>query len=97
MSTRQRKLAIVFSVTFSLTVLVVSVLTASAQEAPRITKEELRGMLDNPDVIVIDVRFGGDWERNTLKIKGAVREDPGNLDSWISKYPEEKTLILYCA
>ncbi len=75
----------------------VCVLAASAQEAPRITKEELQGMIGNPGVSIIDVRLGGDWESSDLKIKGAVREDPRNLDSLISKYPKEKTLVLYCA
>ncbi len=92
-----RRLTTALSATFFLTVLAVSVLAASAQEAPRITKEELKGMLDNPDVTIIDVRLGGDWENSGLKIKGAVREDPRNLDSVISKYPKEKTLVLYCA
>jgi rhodanese-related sulfurtransferase len=68
-----------------------------AQEAPKITKEEVLGMLSNPDVIIIDVRSGGDWNGSELKIKGALREDPRNVSSWISKYPKEKTLVLYCA
>jgi hypothetical protein len=32
-----------------------------AQEAPKITKEDLLGVLGNSDVIIIDVRIGGDW------------------------------------
>ncbi len=94
---RNRTLATASSVIVFLTVLVVSVLAANAQEAPRITKEALRGMLDNPDVVIIDVRLRGDWENSDLKIKGAVREDPRNVDSLISKYPKEKTLVFYCA
>jgi len=39
---------------------------------PKITKEEVLGMLDNSDVIIIDLRSSG----GELKIKGAVREDP---------------------
>lgn len=84
-------------VTLCLTVVGISALTALAQEAPRITKEELKETLGNPDVIIIDVRLGRDWENSELRIKGALREDPGNVNSWISKYPKEKTLVLYCA
>lgn len=84
-------------VTLCLTVVGISALTALAQEAPRITKEELKETLSNPDVIIIDVRLGRDWENSELRIKGALREDPGNVNSWISKYPKEKTLVLYCA
>jgi len=41
-----------------------------------ITKEQLKGLLDSPDLTLIDMRFGRDWTDATLKIKGAVREDP---------------------
>jgi hypothetical protein len=30
-----------------------------------------------------------------LKIKGAVREDPKQVSSWIDKYPKDKLLVLY--
>ena len=71
--------------------------TALAQEVPKINKEELSGMLGNPDVTIIDVRSGGDWDGSALKIKGAIREDPRKVSSWVDKYPKEKTLIFYCA
>jgi rhodanese-related sulfurtransferase len=61
------------------------------------TKEELRAMLGNPNLVVIDVRYGRDWTDSDLKIKGAVREDPGAIDSWANKYPKDKTLVFYCA
>ncbi len=66
-------------------------------EAPRMTKEELKAMLANPDLVVIDVRYGKDWTDSDLKIKGAIREDPNNIKSWANKYPKNKTLVLYCA
>jgi hypothetical protein len=66
-----------------------------AADVPRMSKEELQPMLGNPDVIIIDVRAGGDWTAKDSKIKGAVREDPGQVDSWIDKYPKDKTLIFY--
>jgi rhodanese-related sulfurtransferase len=91
------KLSATLVVTLCLTVVGISALKALAQEAPRITKEELRETLGNPDVIIIDVRLGRDWENSELRIKGALKEDPGNVNSWISKYPKEKTLVLYCA
>ncbi|OGP89948.1 MAG: hypothetical protein A2156_05865 [Deltaproteobacteria bacterium RBG_16_48_10] len=69
--------------------------TTSAAKAPAISKEELQSMLGSPEVIVIDVRAGGDWSSSDSKIKGAVREDPGKVDSWMDKYPRDKTLIFY--
>ena len=91
------RLSATWAVTLCLTVVGISALAALAQEAPRITKEELKEMLGNPDVIIIDLRLGRDWENSELRIDGALREDPGKLNSWISKYPREKTLVLYCA
>jgi len=69
---------------------------ARSAEAPRMTKEELKAMFGNPDVIIIDVRAQGDWKESDLKIKDAVREDPGAIESWAKKYPKEKILVFYC-
>jgi len=62
------------------------------------TKEELKSVLGNPDVIIIDVRESEDYKRSEFKIQGAVREDPEkDIDSWSNKYPKDKTLIFYCS
>jgi hypothetical protein len=71
---------------------------AYAQEnVPRMTKEELKPLVGNPDVVVIDVRSLGDWNKDTLMIKGAIREDPMDVPDWMDKYAKEKTLVFYCA
>jgi len=70
---------------------------AKSTDAPRMTKEELKAMLGNPNLIIIDVRYGKDWTGSDLKIKGAVREDPEAIESWANKYPKDKTLVFYCA
>jgi rhodanese-related sulfurtransferase len=70
---------------------------AAAQEAKRMSIEELKGMLGNPDLVIVDVRRDGDWTSSKVKIKGAVREDPEKADTWMSKYPKDKTLVFYCA
>jgi 3-mercaptopyruvate sulfurtransferase SseA len=91
------KLATTLAVTLCFGFLGLITFTALAQEAPKITKEEVLGMLGNPDVIIIDVRSGGDWNGSELKIKGALREDSRNVSSWIEEYPKDKTLVFYCA
>jgi hypothetical protein len=69
-----------------------------AQEnVPRMTKEELKPLIGDPNVIVIDVRSLGDWNKDTLMIQGAIRENPMDVPDWIDKYPKEKTLVFYCA
>ena len=69
----------------------------AAEETPRITKEELKALLDDPVVIILDVRAINDWNRSGRKIKGAIREDPTRFESWAHKYSKYKTLVLYCA
>ena len=62
------------------------------------TKEELKSLLDNPEVAILDVRIADEWKKTNLKIKGAVREDPEkDYRSWASKYPKDKTLVFYCS
>ena len=68
-----------------------------AADAPRITKQELKAMMDNPNVIIVDVRTAAGWDESKLKIKGAVREDPSKVKSWIEKYPLDKTFVFYCS
>ena len=65
-------------------------------DAPRMTKDELKAMMGNPDLVIIDVRLGKDWTDSDLKIKGAVREEPEAFESWAKKYPKDKTLVFYC-
>lgn len=75
---------------------VIGATVAAAQDVPRMTVDELKGLLGNPDLVIIDVRTNGDWNGAKEKIAGAVREDPHDVESWAKKYPKEKTLVLYC-
>jgi rhodanese-related sulfurtransferase len=70
---------------------------ANAEDFKRMTKEELKAMIDNPDVVIVDVRSGRDWKSSESKIKNAVREEPYKADSWANKYDKSKTYVLYCA
>jgi len=73
------------------------ILFAQSWDVPRMTKEVLRPIIGKPDVIIIDVRHDTDWTDSDMKIKGAVREDPDAIQSWVNKYPKDKTLVFYCA
>ena len=75
----------------------VIIVEAYAADVPKIAKEELQALLGNPEVIIIDVRTGADWTSSQTKIKGAVRENPEKISSWMEKYPKSKTLIFYCS
>ncbi len=77
----------------------VGILATSAKSAdvPRTTKDELKAMLGNPDWVIIDVRAQSDWKGSDSKIKGAIREDPESVKSWASRYPKDKSIVLYCS
>ncbi len=70
---------------------------AMAAGVPRISKEDLLALMTKPDVIIIDVRLSGDVADSSSKVKGAVREDPQKVETWMDKYPKDKTLVFYCA
>jgi rhodanese-related sulfurtransferase len=67
----------------------------AAKDVPRITAEELKGILGNPDVVVLDVRYSQNWQDSDLKIKSAIRGNPDNFSSWFDQFPKDKTLVLY--
>ena len=69
--------------------------SVSAEDAPYMSKEELKRLLDHPDVVVIDVRHTESWQDSDFMIKGAVRGNPENFESWADELPKEKTLVLY--
>ncbi len=91
------KLSITLVVTLCFVILWIFALPAVAEEVPRITKEEVIGMLGNSNVVIIDVRVSEAWESSRLKIRGAVREDPKIVSSWMENYPKERILVFYCA
>ena len=67
----------------------------ASDDVPRVTKDELKEMMQQ-GVILIDVRISKDWQDSEYKIKGAVREEPDQFESWVNKYPKDKTIVLYC-
>lgn len=70
---------------------------AFAQDVRLMSPEDLNGILGSPDLVIVDVRSGGDWLMSDSKIQDAVREDPGKVSEWIDKYPKDKKLVFYCA
>ena len=68
---------------------------ADAANISMISIDQLKLILDNPQVLVIDVRATKAWRDSPVKIKGAVRGAPNHFDSWSSNFPRDKALILY--
>jgi len=71
--------------------------SSSAADVPRMSKEELRGMLGNSTLVVIDVRTEKEWRKSGKKISGATWEDADEWELWTAKYPKDKTIVLYCS
>jgi rhodanese-related sulfurtransferase len=70
---------------------------ARADDAHVMTKEQLLPLLGKSDVIIIDVSSNEGWEARDKKIPGALREEPMKFESWMNKYPKDKTIVLYCS
>ena len=71
---------------------------SSEDKTPRMTKEELRLLMGDQGVVVVDVRVLEEWKKSDRKIQGANHEDPEkDVTKWADKYPRDKTLVFYCS
>ena len=68
---------------------------ADAANISLISIDQLKLILDNPQVVVIDVRTTNAWRDSPVKIKGAVRGAPKQFESWSTDFPRDKALVLY--
>ena len=93
---KKDKFSAIKSIALGLALVVfISISALAAGAAPKISKEQLKEILDNSDVIILDVRTSEDWQKSEFKIKGAIRKRPKLFDSWANEYPRGKTLVLY--
>ena len=93
----KRIISAVLKISVALTLVLAFSLNAVAGSAPRITKEELKSMLGDAKLVVVDLRRSKDWNSSEYKIKGAVRADPDprKVESWASSYGKDKTFVVY--
>ncbi len=61
------------------------------------TKEELKSKLDDPDLVILDVRTGKDWKSSEFKIQGASYVKAKAYTDWVGTYPKDKKYVIYCA
>ncbi len=73
--------------------------SALGQAATLLDPETLKSWLSDPQVMILDVRLPREWDRSDKKIKGAVREDPNEVQTWAPNLPKDKkiVLVLYCS
>lgn len=67
------------------------------KDVPRMTVDELNVRLNDPSLVIIDVRSPGNWNGSSTKIKGALREVLEKIDDWAPRYDKEKAVVLYCS
>jgi len=61
----------------------------------KITINQVLESLDNPQLLLLDVRTSGNWQASNNKIQGAVRKNPATFDSWANDLPKNNFLVLY--
>ena len=64
---------------------------------PGISQEILLDLLDDPSLVILDARISNDWQKSDNKIKGAIRVDPTDVNSWIDNYSRDKKIVVYCS
>jgi len=65
-------------------------------EAPRIAKEEVKALMNDPNIALLDARITQDWKKSGQRVAKAVREDPNEIGSWAGKYKKDQLLVFYC-
>ncbi len=69
---------------------------SSVEQVPRLTKEQVKGMLGKPDVVMVDIRYIRQYEQSDKKIPGAVFVQPENFDEFVKNHPKkDATYVLY--
>ncbi len=64
---------------------------------PFMEPEELKARLGDPSLAIIDVRADLDEEGGPGRIQGAVLEIYNEVANWAPKYPQDQTIVVYCA
>lgn len=69
----------------------------SPEGVPRVTVEELKSRMEaGAATVVLDVRSKGSYDISPVKIKGAVRIAPNELEARLNELPRDKEIVAYC-
>jgi hypothetical protein len=69
----------------------------AASDVPRMSTEELNSRLGQTGLAIVDVRTEHDWNNSDKMIAGAMRGNPDDIGSLLSRFAKDQTLVLYCA
>jgi len=75
----------------------VVVFAADTDNVPRMSTDELASRLGEEGLTVVDSRLTNQFEAAPTKVKGAVRGDPGEVDTWAAGLDKDKPVVVYCS
>jgi hypothetical protein len=64
-------------------------------DVPRISKEELKDIMGQPGLVLLDCRPEGQWRSSEMKLPDAIHENPAEIESWVHKYPKDAKIVIY--
>jgi rhodanese-related sulfurtransferase len=67
----------------------------SGEKPPLLDQENVKSVLSDHNVILLDVRAPKNWNVSDKKIKGAMRQDPYEVNIWAANLPKDKKIVLY--
>jgi rhodanese-related sulfurtransferase len=76
------------------------VIEGDPDETPRdrITIQQLKQKLDDKaDIVILDVRSSSDYRGSLVKIPGAVRIPPEQIEARLNELPKDKEIVTYCS
>ena len=74
-----------------------AIAAANAQLAhvPRISLDEAKQKMTDPNVLFVDARTAQEYTQG--HVKGAISVPVADVDKYLSRLPQDKALIVYCA
>ncbi len=70
-------------------------LAADGEVVGRMSVMELSAKLDDPNIVVLDVRTGSSWTEAKRQIPGSLRYEPRKAGVWSRTLDPDKTYVLY--
>lgn len=66
-------------------------------EPTRVTVDEVMTRLDRGEPITfLDTRAPEAWDKSDIKIKGAIRVPPKEVDRYLDRIPRDRSIVTYC-
>ena len=63
----------------------------------RITADELKHRMDlHEPLTIIDARAPDAWKSSNVRIPGAIRVPPDDVDTHLSEIPRDRVIVAYC-